>query len=122
MSAQRQYPSDKQEQFVVRFPDGLRDRIKLHAENHGRSMNTEMVRVLEREFPETPVSSAKGSWEGPPLRDWFAGHAVGSLLTELYQQCRDRRTLVGNVYQVSAAAAYELADAMIAEREKGGAK
>lgn len=34
------------------FPPGLRDRIKAYAERHGRSMNTEIVRVLEREFPE----------------------------------------------------------------------
>ncbi len=40
--------SDK---FMLRLPDGLRDRIKAFAESRGRSMNAEIVRVLERAFP-----------------------------------------------------------------------
>lgn len=50
--AKKQYPSDKQDQFMLRLPDGLRGRIKRYAEAHGRSMNAEIVRVLEREYPE----------------------------------------------------------------------
>jgi hypothetical protein len=49
--ARGDFPSSKQDQFVLRFPDGLRDRIKAYAEAHGRSMNAEIVRVLEREYP-----------------------------------------------------------------------
>jgi hypothetical protein len=45
-------PLQPQDKYVLRMPDGLRDRIKAYAERHGRSMNTEIVRVLEREFPE----------------------------------------------------------------------
>lgn len=41
--------SDK---FIIRLPDGMRDRIKTYAEKHGRTMNAEIVRILEREFPE----------------------------------------------------------------------
>ena len=40
------------DQVSLRLPDGLRDRIKAYAEQHGRSMNNEIVRILEREFPE----------------------------------------------------------------------
>jgi hypothetical protein len=43
----------KSEQFQLRLPPGLRDRIKAYADRQGRSMNEEIVRVLEREFPET---------------------------------------------------------------------
>lgn len=43
-----QQPQDK---YVLRLPDGLRDRIKNYAQQHGRSMNAEIVRILEREFP-----------------------------------------------------------------------
>ncbi|GAB2205940.1 hypothetical protein ROS1_27560 [Roseibium sp. ROS1] len=42
----------KPDQFQLRMPPGLRDRIKIYAELHGRSMNEEIVRLLEREFPE----------------------------------------------------------------------
>lgn len=45
-------PVQPQDKYVLRLPDGLRDRIKAKSELHGRSMNTEIVRVLEREFPE----------------------------------------------------------------------
>lgn len=52
MTENDKYPSDAAERFQVRLPPGLRDRIKAYAERHGRSMNTEIVRILEREFPE----------------------------------------------------------------------
>ena len=39
------------DKFMLRMPEGLRDRIKAKAEKNGRSMNAEIVRVLEREFP-----------------------------------------------------------------------
>ncbi|MBB2832326.1 UNVERIFIED_ORG: plasmid stability protein [Rhizobium esperanzae] len=57
MTEKEKYPSELAERFQIRLPAGLRDRIKAYAERHGRSMNTEIVRVLEREFPETwPLS------------------------------------------------------------------
>lgn len=37
---------------MLRLPDGLRERIKAYADLQGRSMNAEIVRVLEVEFPE----------------------------------------------------------------------
>lgn len=52
MSDKDKFPSELAERFQVRLPPGLRDRIKAYAERHGRSMNTEIVRVLENEFPE----------------------------------------------------------------------
>jgi hypothetical protein len=42
----------KPDQYPLRLPDGLRDRIKAAAERNGRSMNTEIIRVLENMFPE----------------------------------------------------------------------
>lgn len=39
-------------QYMLRMPEGLRDRIKAKAEKHGRSMNAEIVQLLEREYPE----------------------------------------------------------------------
>ncbi|MDT6940705.1 Arc family DNA-binding protein [Brucella pseudogrignonensis] len=45
-------PVQPQDKYVLRLPDGLRDRIKAHADREGTSMNYEIVRVLEREWPE----------------------------------------------------------------------
>lgn len=35
------------EQFMLRLPDGMRERIKRKAEDSGRSMNAEVVAALE---------------------------------------------------------------------------
>lgn len=34
--------------YIVRFPDGMRDRIKEAAEKSGRSMNAEIIHRLEQ--------------------------------------------------------------------------
>ncbi|MFC0246507.1 Arc family DNA-binding protein [Falsochrobactrum ovis] len=39
-------------QIKLRLPEALRDRIKAYADAHKRSMNAEIVRILEKEFPE----------------------------------------------------------------------
>jgi DNA repair exonuclease SbcCD ATPase subunit len=36
------------DQYMIRFPEGLRDTIKEAAELHGRSMNTEIIERLEK--------------------------------------------------------------------------
>lgn len=46
-----QIPSRGVDQFNLRLPDGLRDRIKAHAGANMRSMNSELILVLERAFP-----------------------------------------------------------------------
>lgn len=45
-------------QLKLRLPEGLRDRIKAYAAYQGRSMNEEIVRILEREFPEPVTASS----------------------------------------------------------------
>lgn len=45
------YPSEVQDRFIVRMPDGLRDRISAAAKRNGRSMNSEIVSVLEEYYP-----------------------------------------------------------------------
>jgi DnaJ-domain-containing protein 1 len=41
--------SDK---FMLRLPDGMRDRIKLAADRNNRSMNAEIVATLEDAYPQ----------------------------------------------------------------------
>ena len=40
------------DRFMLRLPDGMRDRIKAAAEANNRSMNAEIVAALEKEYPE----------------------------------------------------------------------
>ena len=54
MATQVNRGSDK---VIVRLPDGMRDRIKAAATVGGRSMNAEIVRVLEQAFPEPEAIS-----------------------------------------------------------------
>lgn len=44
------FPSETQERFIVRFPDGMRDRISELAKTNNRSMNAEIVARLEKSF------------------------------------------------------------------------
>lgn len=41
------FPSQVQDKFTVRFPDGLRDAIAERAKKNGRSMNSEIIWILE---------------------------------------------------------------------------
>ena len=43
--------AQNQDKFIVRLPDGLRDRIRLAAESNHRSMNAEVVALLEENSP-----------------------------------------------------------------------
>ena len=47
-------PSRHQDQFLVRMPEGLRDRIAVGAKQNGRSMNAEIVTLLEAHYPPEP--------------------------------------------------------------------
>lgn len=47
------YPSRTADQFVVRFPDGMRDALKEEAHANGRSMNAEIVARLQQSFEPT---------------------------------------------------------------------
>ncbi|MGQ3211617.1 Arc family DNA-binding protein [Shinella sp.] len=55
------YPSGRQEQYIVRLPDGMRDRIKREAAHHCRSMNAEIVFQLNRAYgvDETKKADAR---------------------------------------------------------------
>ncbi|WJS83534.1 Arc family DNA-binding protein [Paracoccus sp. TOH] len=50
-------PSRKMDQFIVRLPDGMRDRIKAAAETNNRSMNAEIVAALEAAYPAPPTEN-----------------------------------------------------------------
>ncbi|QNB13421.1 Arc family DNA-binding protein [Paraburkholderia tropica] len=53
MSKDTKPPSRSAAQFVVRLPDGMRDRIAAEAEKNKRSMNAEIVARLEASLAQT---------------------------------------------------------------------
>lgn len=46
-----QFPSRSLDKIIIRVPDGMRDRIKRAADANGRSMNAELLVLLERAYP-----------------------------------------------------------------------
>lgn len=40
------FPSQIQDKFTVRFPDGMRDVVAERAKRNGRSMNSEIIQIL----------------------------------------------------------------------------
>lgn len=47
MSTKPPAPSDTADKFMLRLPDGMRERLKDEASRNGRSMNSEIVSRLE---------------------------------------------------------------------------
>ncbi|MBI6135089.1 Arc family DNA-binding protein [Serratia marcescens] len=41
------YPSQMQDKFNLRFPDGMRDAVAERAKKNGRSMNSEIVQIIQ---------------------------------------------------------------------------
>lgn len=48
--SEKSYPSQSQDRFIVRLPDGMRERIAEEAKKNNRSMNAEIVSRLEQTF------------------------------------------------------------------------
>lgn len=60
--ARSDYPSGKLDQYVVRFPDGMRDWFKQKAKENERSLNAEIIFALkEKMAKETGAVSANSS-------------------------------------------------------------
>lgn len=50
-------PSEVADKFVVRLPEGMRDRIREHAKANRRSMNAEIVHYMDRALAAQPEST-----------------------------------------------------------------
>lgn len=66
MSARQSFVSARHEQFIVRLPCGMRERIKTSAAANMRSMNSEIVMALSARF---------GAAEEATTGDELAGRA-----------------------------------------------
>lgn len=51
-------PGRGSDQFPLRLPDGMRERIKAAADAAGRSMNAEIVATLEEKYPAKDLQDA----------------------------------------------------------------
>lgn len=60
-----------------------------------------------------------GQCDGMTLRDYFAAKIIGGMMAD--PTCRSEGEGWGNFCEAMAEQAYDLSDAMLAAREKGGA-
>lgn len=69
--------SDK---FMLRLPDGMRDRIKAAAETNNRSMNAEIVAVLTDAFPPQGLTIEEAviaiTKDGKPREAFISGQRL----------------------------------------------
>ncbi len=55
--------SRDQNKFIIRMPEGLRERIKAHADEHSRSMNAHIVYMLENALFQADYERVKAGLE-----------------------------------------------------------
>jgi hypothetical protein len=77
-------PNRGSDQFIVRFPDGMRDEIARKAEENGRSMNAEVIARLGASFEEVLT------WEGM-VQVSKRMEAAASAFEQLFFDLRDHR-------------------------------
>lgn len=61
ITKKKKFPSRELDQFTVRFPDGLRNSLAKLADRNNRSMNSEIVNIIqaatERSLPSADISA-----------------------------------------------------------------
>lgn len=81
-------PTRDQGKFIVRMPDGMRDRLKDEAENSGRSMNSEIVSRIALTLEENV-------WERQKFIDMlnFKQHTLDMTLHMMFAAVGKQKTL-----------------------------
>lgn len=92
--------SRKLDQYIVRFPDGMRDELKIAAKANGRSLNAEIIHLIER-------GQASTNNQITP-RDLFAVSVLNALIS-----------MGGMPDKNDLAWSFLMADKMMKERNKG---
>lgn len=65
------------DRYMLRLPDGMRDRIKAAAEANSRSMNAEIIAALEDKFPQ-PTTLELETKTLAEIMDYVAGATTGA--------------------------------------------
>ena len=79
--------SDK---FMLRLPEGMRERIKTVADANGRSMNAEIVLALEEKFPAPVIGEPEGwlRWLSDMLKNHPASPPIQEVQREVLRMLR----------------------------------
>jgi plasmid stability protein len=81
MAEKKKPPSHELERFIVRLPDGMRERIAASAKASERSMNAEIVHRLEQSFSsEGAIEQIAASAE--KIREFFSDPRLAEAIYE----------------------------------------
>lgn len=78
------YPSAKLDQYIVRFPDGMRDRLKAEAAANKRSLNAEIISRLENTLHRDDFEQEQRNME--PLIEEDDVSPVAKAVVEAYEK------------------------------------
>ncbi|WP_044500568.1 Arc family DNA-binding protein [Pseudomonas saudimassiliensis] len=88
-TALQHYTSRTADKFVVRLPEGMRDRIAEVAKQHHRSMNSEIIARLEHsllDLPSLPEQPSRQALDAQRLED--LNHPERELLVRFREMSR----------------------------------
>jgi len=85
------YPSEMADRFIVRMPDGMRDKIAEAAKTNNRSMNSEVIARLEASFD--PAISEAGALRDELLDMLAISKRQADMIDKLMAMLPDRRSL-----------------------------
>lgn len=84
MADRSSYPSEQADKYLLRLPDGMRERLKEAAKESNRSMNAEIVARLEQSFltkvhadGTNEVSMSRGEYQALMSRLDLIGALLG---------------------------------------------
>ncbi|MFQ6181852.1 Arc family DNA-binding protein [Sinorhizobium meliloti] len=81
-----------QDKYVVRLPDGMRDKLKAEAERNKRSMNAEIVARLEATFHSIPEHMTPEAFNFVMEHNYVNATKVAAILKEALQRVEDLST------------------------------
>lgn len=91
------YPSQMQDKFNLRFPDGMRDAIAERAKANGRSMNSEIIQILQ------DALSNEAPWESVFPNGVSDETTVGEMIKLVNEKTEDfKNNLVAEILEYAA--------------------
>ena len=96
MADRSTYPSEQADKYLLRLPDGMRERLKDAAKENNRSMNAEIVARLEQSFltkvqadGTNEVSMSRGEYQALMSRLDSIGALLGGDPVPLSAEAQD---------------------------------
>lgn len=92
--------SDK---FMLRFPEGMRDRIKAEAERNGRSMNAEIIARLDQSMSDQDQLNRFSNMSSlEPVERIAAIRAISVVLHDMRKNPHSYRDIAGVIFNDAA--------------------